>query len=104
MKIATFAPDHSSIDQRSHDLFDKERVAAGAVREKILQPLQTGVGPQQHVKEFRELMAYERIDAQLAVVRAIPPLIAIFGAITDDEQQTCVARLDHQLVQQADCK
>jgi hypothetical protein len=63
MKIATLALDHSGIDQRSHDLFDEEWIAAGALREKTLQAFQTGAGPQQYVKKFPELLAYERIDA-----------------------------------------
>ena len=62
MKIATLALDHSGIDQRSHDLFDEEWIAASALREKTLQAFQTGVGPQQYVKKFPELLAYERID------------------------------------------
>src|SRR6516225_11584100 len=94
----------SAIDQRSHDLFGEEWIAVGALREKTFQAFQTGVGPQQYVKKFPEVLAYERIDAQLAIVRAISPLIVILRTITDDEQQTGVARLNHQLVEQSNSK
>ena len=54
---------HASIDQRSHDLFDEERVPAGAFHQETIQGRQTGVGTQQSLKEIRELLAGEGIEA-----------------------------------------
>ena len=43
---AACALEHTSIDQRPHDLFDEERIPAGALHQEALQGRQTRVGAQ----------------------------------------------------------
>ena len=59
---AARALQHTSIDQRSHDFLDKERVPAGALHHEALQYRQTGVGAQQSLKEIRKTLAREGIQ------------------------------------------
>ena len=63
---AACALEHASIDQRSHDLFDEERIPAGALHQEALQGGQSRVGAQQGLKEFREALAGKGIQIELA--------------------------------------
>ena len=54
--------EHAGTDQRPHDLFDEERIAAGALRQEGLQDRQTRVGAQQGLKELRKALAGEGIQ------------------------------------------
>src|ERR1700733_12325289 len=58
---AACAREHTSIDQRSHDLLDEERITAGALHQETFQGGQTRVGAQQGVKKFGEALAGKRI-------------------------------------------
>ena len=40
------------VDQRAHDLFDKERISSGTGKNEILQGEKTGIGAQQGAKQF----------------------------------------------------
>ena len=59
---AARALEHAGIDQRSHDLFDEERIPAGALHQEALQGRQTWVGAQQGLKEFRKALAGKGIQ------------------------------------------
>ena len=63
---AACALEHTGIDQRSHDLFDEERIPAGALHQEALERWQARVGAQQGLKEFREALAGEGIQTKLA--------------------------------------
>ena len=72
--------EHASIDQRSHDLFDEERIPAGALHQEALQAGQARIGAQQGLKEFRKALAGKGIQTQLEVIRPVPPFVPVFGA------------------------
>src|SRR5262245_60483604 len=62
---AAYPLQHASIDQASHDLFDEERIPAGALRHEGLQRGQTFIRAQQGLKEVREALADKGIQMQL---------------------------------------
>jgi hypothetical protein len=50
--------------------------------------LHPGDRPEQFVEELFGLGFAERSEAQLRVVRLLPPLVAILGAIVDQQQNS----------------
>src|SRR4029078_7730519 len=53
---AVRALEHTSTDEYSHDLFDKERITAGAFRQETRQRWQTRVMPQHGLKKTRKTL------------------------------------------------
>src|SRR5208282_1996548 len=102
--VAAHALQHTGIDQRSHNLFDEERIPAGALHHETLRDRQTGVGAQQSLKEIHKILTREGIQTYLVVIRLVPPFVAKLGAVTDNQQQTSILRGDDQLVQQTESK
>src|SRR6266849_4234562 len=54
---AAYALECTNIDQRSHDLFEEERIPAGPLRQEARQSGQTWVRAQQGLKKFHETFA-----------------------------------------------
>ena len=59
---AARALEHAGTDQRPHDLFDEERIPAGALHQEGSSGSQTRVGAQQGLKEFRKALAGKGIQ------------------------------------------
>jgi hypothetical protein len=88
------------IDQPSHDLFDEERIPAGALHQEALQGGQAFVGAQQRLKEFREPPTGKRIQIQPKVIRPVAPLVLVFRAEIDQQEQASILSGYDHIVQQ----
>ena len=99
---AAYPLEHGSIDQPSHDLFDEERIPAGALHEEALQRGQAFVGAQQGLEEFREALTGKGIQTQLKIIRPVRPFVPVFWTEIDHQKQASILCGYDHLVQQTE--
>src|SRR5262249_55028503 len=98
--VAARPVEYAGVDQRPHDLLGEERIAARALRHEALERREIRVGAEEHLKQLRNILADERIKAELVVVRPIPPFVLEVRAVAQHEQQTRIRGTDDERVEE----
>ena len=83
---AAHAGQCAGLDQRSHALFDVQRIALRALGEHPLQRQEARIAAEQVVQQMLGALRPQRIDTQLAVIGLAGPGVAILGPEVDRQQ------------------
>jgi hypothetical protein len=85
---ATLPPQDTGLDQRSHALFDEERIAPRLVGEKTLEGLERGITSKQCDQQLFRAVHWQRIDSEERVVTLAGPRVLVLGPVRQDEKQS----------------
>ena len=81
------AAEHPGLHQGAHAFLQEEGIALGARNEALDERLQGRVLPEELVQQFLGTRGWERVEAELSVVRLAAPAMVIVGTVVDEEQE-----------------
>jgi len=88
------------VEQRLGNLLDEERIALRTLSDHPLERRQFDAVPEQSAKHPLRALAPQRVEPELRVMAATAPLMAVLGAVVDQEQDAGVCdRVGEQIKQ-----
>jgi hypothetical protein len=82
-----FPNQHLRLHQGADALLQKEGITASAGAQEPRERRQTGIVPEQGVQERLGTHGWQRVEAQLRVIRFAAPAVLVVGAVIDQEQE-----------------
>jgi len=77
-----------SLGKGADALLHKQRIAARLLHQQPLQGIEPGIGPEQRLQEFIRPFGDQRIDAELSVAALAGPVMAVLGAVVDEQDDS----------------
>ena len=94
------APKCAFVKQRLYDLFDKERIAAGALGNQTLERIEFDTLAEQSRQHRRAVCARQRVKPKLGIAALVGPFVPILWPIVDQQQDAGIGEAVSEKVEQ----